>query len=126
MFIPKALIEEEQELEKPEDPLIDSLEAQNASDQINKLLKRKDICSNAESSNEKAPLVILLHGYGSSKWIWIKPYFGSYAWLRDYKFEPKPRSYGWHSKPPPSHMYLPFTYSISPLAHPEGTFNFYR
>ncbi|MHA1355080.1 MAG: esterase/lipase family protein, partial [Candidatus Heimdallarchaeota archaeon] len=51
------------------------------------------------------------------------PYFGSFGWLRDHKNKPKPRNYGWHPTPPPSHMFVPFDLSISPLVYPEGPFH---
>jgi len=122
MFIPKQILVENEPLH-PLPPKIENLEALAATHEINNLLKREDITSNALPSAEEKPLVLLLHGYGSSKWLFIQPYFGTFGWLRDYRYQPKFKSYGWHSKPPPSHMYLPFAYTISPVMKVEGLFN---
>ncbi|MCF2142684.1 MAG: alpha/beta hydrolase [Candidatus Heimdallarchaeota archaeon] len=121
VFIPKHILKEKEPLH-PLPPKIENLEALAAQNELNALLKREDISANALPSEEKKPIVLLLHGYGSSKWLYIEPYFGTFGWLRDYRFRPKPKSYGWHSKPPPSHMYLPFAYSISPTLKVEGLF----
>ena len=121
MFIPKHILTEKEPLH-PLPPKIENLEALAAQNELNALLKREDISASALPSEEEKPIVLLLHGYGSSKWLYIEPYFGTFGWLRDYRFQPKPKSYGWHSKPPPSHMYLPFAYSISPILKVEGLF----
>ena len=105
-------------------PNISNEEAINAQKEMNLLLNRYDIVTNALPSNEEKILVILVHGYMSSKWLWIDPYFGTFAWLRNHQNDPKPRSYGWHQTPPPSHMYVPFDVSVSPLVYPEGIFNY--
>lgn len=123
MFLPKRLFEQEKEPEVPTPPTIDNLEAVAAQNELNSLLKREDISINAVPSNEEKVLTVFTHGYGSSKWVWIDPYFGSHGWLRDHRNDPLLRSYGWHSKPPPSHMYSPFSISVSPLVFPEGVFN---
>lgn len=108
---------------KPLLPEIINEEAITAQNELNKMLKRYDISSNALPSQEEKILTVLVHGYMSSKWLWIDPYFGTFGWLRDYRNEPKPRSYGWHLSPPPSHMYVPFDVSVSPIVYPEGIFN---
>ena len=109
--------------EKPTPPVIESKEAQRAEGELNKFLKRTDISTNAEPANENEILTIFIHGYLSSKWLWIDPYFGTFGWLRDHKNDPKPRNYGWHQTPPPSHMFVPFDVSISPVVYPEGAFH---
>ena len=108
---------------KPIPPKIDNEEAKKAQNELNTILKRDDINSNALPSNEGNILTILLHGYISSKWLWVDPFFGTLGWLRDHKNEPKPRNYGWHQTPPPPHMFIPFDISISPTIYPEGAFN---
>lgn len=123
MFIPRKLFEEEEIPKNPITPKIENQEAIKARKELNRLLNREDIISNALPSKEEKPLIILIHGYGSSKWLWIEPYFGTMGWLRNYHQDPKPRNYGWHSKPPPAHMYVPFSMSISPLIFPDGLFN---
>jgi pimeloyl-ACP methyl ester carboxylesterase len=123
LFVPRKLFEEEEIPEQPTPPIIENKEAINAQNELNLILKRKDIISNAQPSDEEKPLIIFVHGYGSSKWLWIEPFFGTMGWLRNYHEDPKPRNYGWYSKPPPSHMYAPFSLSISPLIFPEGIFN---
>lgn len=123
LFIPKKLLEEEKTPLQPTPPVIENIEAIKAQKELNHLLNREDIISNALPSKEEKPLTVFIHGYGSSKWLWIEPYFGTMGWLRNYHEDPKPRNYGWHSKPPPAHMYVPFSMSISPLVFPEGLFN---
>ncbi|NHK30850.1 MAG: alpha/beta hydrolase [Asgard group archaeon] len=123
MFIPRKLFEEEEIPKQPTPLIIKNKEAINAQNELNHLLNREDIISNALPSNEEKPLIIFVHGYGSSKWLWIEPFFGTMGWLRNYHDDPKPRNYGWYSKPPPSHMYVPFSLSISPLIFPKGLFN---
>lgn len=109
--------------EKPIPPKIDNEEAKKAQKELNNMLNRSDINSNALPSNEGDILTIFLHGYISSKWLWIDPFFGSFGWLRDHRNEPKPRNYGWHQTPPPPHMFVPFDVSVSPVVYPEGVFN---
>ncbi|MFW9921724.1 MAG: esterase/lipase family protein [Candidatus Thorarchaeota archaeon] len=108
---------------KPKLPNITNEEAIQAQNKLNEQLNRFDISTNALPSNEGKVLTILVHGYMASKWLWIDPYFGTFGWLRDYRNDPKPRSYGWHQTPPPGHMYMPFDVSVSPLEFPEGLFN---
>lgn len=109
--------------EKPIPPKIDNEEAKKAQKELNKILKRNDINSNALPSNEGDILTIFIHGFMSSKWLWIDPFFGTFGWLRDHRNEPKPRNYGWHPTPPPPHMFVHFDVSISPIVYPEGPFN---
>ena len=124
LFIPKKILKRQgEELpQNPKEPIIKNPVITNAQKHLNKLLKREDITTNANPNNEEEYLVILLHGYGSSKWLWLDPYFGTFGWLRDYSKDPKPRNYGWHSSKPPSHMYTAFDISISPLKRYEGLF----
>jgi len=124
MFIPKKIIETEEKPQVPTSPVIEDLEAVSAQDELKSFLKREDIVTNALPSSENKVLTILIHGYGSSKWLWLDPFFGTFGWLRDYHTDPKPKDLGWHSKQPSSHMYLPFATTISPLANPEGVFQY--
>ena len=108
--------------ENPTPPEISNENAIRGQEKLNKLLKRDDISTNADPSSEGEILTIFIHGYLASKWLWIDPYFGTFGWLRDHKNDPKPRNYGWHPTPPPSHMFVPFDISISPIVYPEGPF----
>ncbi|MHA1557003.1 MAG: esterase/lipase family protein [Candidatus Heimdallarchaeota archaeon] len=107
----------------PVPPKIDNEDANKAQQELNKILNRNDINSNALPSNEGNILTIFLHGYIASKWLWIDPFYGTFGWLKDHKNEPKPRNYGWHQTPPPPHMFIPFDVSISPTVYPEGVFS---
>lgn len=108
---------------KPISPAITNPEAKKACMELNQLLQRSDIESNACPSKEGEVLTVFVHGYGSSKWLWIDPYFGTFGWLRDYRTTPSPRDYGWHQKPVPAHLLMPYRISFSPLIFPEGLFN---
>jgi pimeloyl-ACP methyl ester carboxylesterase len=108
----------------PTPPIITNKEAVQARDRLNKELKRSDIETNAIPSNIDQPLTILLHGYLSSKWLWIDPYFGTFGWLRAHQQDPAPRDHGWHSTPLPSHMRIGYDIGLSPLINPEGLFNY--
>ncbi|MBD3191700.1 MAG: alpha/beta hydrolase [Candidatus Heimdallarchaeota archaeon] len=109
---------------KPTPPAINDPEAKRACNELNELLRRSDIESNASPSDEGRILTVFVHGYGSSKWLWIDPYFGTFGWLRDYRTNPSPRDYGWHQKPVPAHLLMPYRISFSPLIFPEGVFNY--
>ncbi|MBY8994301.1 MAG: hypothetical protein KGD59_07105 [Candidatus Heimdallarchaeota archaeon] len=85
---------------------------------INKALKRKDIETTANPDSEGDFLVLLIHGFATSKYCWLDPDIGNMGWVKEYQKDPEPVDYGWHSIPPPP--FIPVEWTLSEQLVPKG------
>jgi len=102
----------------PSYPKISSTRITAAEQEMNNLLKRKDIESSADPNNQGDVLVVFVHGFAASKYCWLDPDIGNMGWIKDYNNDPQPRDFGWHAIPPP--LYFPVDWTLSKHIIPPG------
>ncbi|NHJ49200.1 MAG: alpha/beta hydrolase [Asgard group archaeon] len=96
----------------------ESIEAEKT---LNQNLKRSDIESTVNPSEDKKPIVLFVHGFASSKYNWLDPDLGNWGWVKDYLNDPEPKDYGWHVIPPPPFVAVDWSLSnkLEPISATE-------